>query len=265
MTYPSEIAQAIIKVKKQIKQLGVNEKNTHGGYAYVSVDKFYDHIGKLMAEAGLALLIDETSSEVKEGGKSGAPWLFAQYGLQFVHESGAIAEPLHRTLAMPISGPQTYGAAQSYIEKQFLRQVFKIPTGEKDADDTAQDDAPPPRHAGMVRAADVPPRPHVREAWSEPSTSEPPGPRPTSTAPSHTHTRNGTGNGDATMSVQQKAEAYRDAMKANFGKCKLPSDVDTLIANNTKAIEGVKKLAPEIYAEIMTMATNAKNEMYTNA
>lgn len=138
---PHQIARAIIVVKQQVKQLGTDEHNEHGRYNYVSVDKFYDHIGKLMASAGLALLIDETATEVKEG-KSGNPWLFAQYDLSFMHETGAVSEPLRRSLALPINGPQTYGAAQSYIEKQFLRQVFKIPTGEKDADDTAQNDAP---------------------------------------------------------------------------------------------------------------------------
>ena len=136
-----QIAKAILAVKKQVKQLGVDERNEHGRYNYVSVDKFYDVIGKLMAEAGLALLIDETATEVKEG-KSGNPWLFAQYDLSFMHETGAVSEPLRRSLALPINGPQTYGAAQSYIEKQFLRQIFKVPTGEKDADNTAQNDTP---------------------------------------------------------------------------------------------------------------------------
>jgi hypothetical protein len=159
--YPVEIAKAIIAVKKQIKQIGSDERNEHGRYNYVSVDKFYDRFGKMMAEAGLALIIDETDSDIKAGGKEGNAWLFAHYELRFVHESGAVSPSLRRSLAMPISGPQAYGAAQSYIEKQFLRQVFKIPTGEKDADETAQTDAPPPRQApraGMVRAADVPPQ-----------------------------------------------------------------------------------------------------------
>ncbi len=60
--YPKEIATAIITVKKQVKQLGTNEENKHGGYSYVSVDKFYDRVGKLMAEAGLAILMAGTSS-----------------------------------------------------------------------------------------------------------------------------------------------------------------------------------------------------------
>jgi hypothetical protein len=139
---PASIAASIIAVKKQVRQIGTDERNEHGKYRYVSVDRFYERIGPMMAEAGIALLIDETDSEVKEG-KSGNPWLFAHYALAFMHEDGSVSAPMRRSLAMPINGPQTYGAAQSYIEKQFLRQVFKIPTGEHDADETAQgEDAP---------------------------------------------------------------------------------------------------------------------------
>jgi len=147
---PAAIAAAIIAVKKQVKQLGTDDKNDHGKYSFVSVDKFYERIGKLMAEAGLALLIDETSTDVRGSEKSGSPWLFAQYTLSFMHESGAMSAGLRRSIALPISGPQAFGAAQSYIEKQFLRQVFKVPTGEKDADDTAPSDgtAPESRNTG---------------------------------------------------------------------------------------------------------------------
>jgi len=140
---PAEIAKAIMQVKAQVKQLGADERNEHARYNYVSVDKFYAIIGPMMAEAGLALLINEAESEVRPSDK-GTPWLFARYELTFLHESGAMSVlPMSRSLAMPINGPQTYGAAQSYIEKQFLRQVFKVPTGEKDADETEQGQSAP--------------------------------------------------------------------------------------------------------------------------
>ncbi len=148
---PPPIAAAIIAVKKQIKQLGADDRNEHGKYAFVSVDKFYATVGKLMAEAGLALLIDETATDVRASDKSGNPWLFAMYDLTFLHESGALSHPLRRSIALPISGPQAFGAAQSYIEKQFLRQVFKVPTGERDADSEPTDGvAPESRNAGRT-------------------------------------------------------------------------------------------------------------------
>jgi hypothetical protein len=156
---PAEIAAAIIKVEGQVKQLGADEKNEHARYNYVSIDKFYSVIGPLMAEAGLALLINETSSEIRTsertdertGATKMVSWLFVQYELQFMHTSGMMSPPLRRSCALPISGPQAFGAAQSYIEKQFLRQVFKIPTGDKDADETAQSgDAPAGRSEGRT-------------------------------------------------------------------------------------------------------------------
>ena len=160
---PPEIAAAIVAVKKQVRQLGSDERNEHGGYRYVSVDKFYERIGPLMAEAGLALLIDETETDVRvsettdrNGNLRKTPWLFAQYQLAFMHASGCVSAPMRRSLAMPITGPQSYGAAQSYVEKQFLLQVFKIPTGEKDADETAQTEDAPSRPAAASRGRTAP-------------------------------------------------------------------------------------------------------------
>jgi hypothetical protein len=163
---PGSIAKAIVAVMSKMKQIGFDEKNPHGGYGYVSVDKFYDLVGRVMATENLFILIDEVASEVREGGR-GNPWLFARYELRFAHASGALSPPLRRSLAQPISGPQTFGAAQSYVEKQFLRQVFKIPTGEKDADTVGQDDAPParaPRPAARFERNPPPPPPPPPEA-----------------------------------------------------------------------------------------------------
>jgi hypothetical protein len=157
---PPEIAKAIIAVKKQIKQIGVTDSNVHAGYKYVSVDRFYEIIGPMMADAGLAVLVNESESEVRinettdnKGQLRKTAWLFATYQLTFLHESGAMSTlPMTHTLALPMSGPQAYGAAQSYVEKQFLRQVFKVPTGDKDADDLApSEDAP-----GRARAQEAP-------------------------------------------------------------------------------------------------------------
>lgn len=152
---PKDIASAIVTVKGQVRALGYDEKNQHGGYRYVSVDKFYDTLGQTMAKAGLFVLMDEIASDVKEGA-SGKPWLFVRYEIRFAHASGALSHPVHRSLAQPISGPQSFGAAQSYIEKQFLRQVFKIPTGEKDADAEDNSETAEPVRAAPARKAAPP-------------------------------------------------------------------------------------------------------------
>jgi ERF superfamily protein len=147
---PPVIAAAIIAVKKQVKQLGFDQENKHGGYKSVSVDKMYETVGQMMAGAGLAVIIDEISTDVRSNDKTGNAWLFAQYALSFMHESGVMSAALRRSIALPISGPQAFGSAQSYVEKQFMRQVFKVPTGDKDADDTAPSDGTVP--AGRTEA-----------------------------------------------------------------------------------------------------------------
>jgi hypothetical protein len=139
---PAPIAEAIVYVQEHIRRLGTNEKNQHGGYKYVSVDKFYEIVGPMMASAGLFVIVTETSADVmmRQGSKGEVAWLTVKYELTFAHKSGAVARPMQRTCILPLTGPQTFGAAQSYIEKQLLRQVFKVPTGEQDADAVAQDD-----------------------------------------------------------------------------------------------------------------------------
>lgn len=146
---PPEIAKAVITVMKQIKQLGVDEKNQHGGYNYVSVDKFFDHVGRLMAEADIFDVVNEVSSttEKKEtvdsyGKVKVSNWLTCEYAIYIYHASGAEYGPILRTVQVAATGPQSYGSAMSFVEKYFLRGLLKIPTGEKDADDSAPDGLP---------------------------------------------------------------------------------------------------------------------------
>jgi hypothetical protein len=43
--------------------------------------------------------------------------------------------PIRTNVTVKAQGPQAYASAKSYAEKYFLRQIFKVPTGEKvDAD-----------------------------------------------------------------------------------------------------------------------------------
>ena len=157
------LAAAIIAVTKKVKQLGTDDHNRHANYAFVSVDKFYATVGQLMADEGLALLIDETHSEVKAAERTDergvtkvTTWLYLNYDCRFVHASGVLSPVMRRAIALPISGPQAFGAAQSYIEKQLLRQVFKVPTGERDADETDPSEDAPAARTGRATAQGAP-------------------------------------------------------------------------------------------------------------
>jgi len=62
------------------------------------------------------------------------------YDFDLFHESGEIWENYDRiNIWHPIQGAQTAGSARSYAEKLFMRTLFKVRTGEADADSQVQE------------------------------------------------------------------------------------------------------------------------------
>lgn len=146
---PPEIAKAIVKVMGEVKKLSKDETNKHGGYKYVSVDQFFELVGKLMADAGIFDVVEEVEStiEIREtvdqyGKTKKSAWLSTKYEIFIYHETGAVYGPLHRQQQVAATGPQSYGASEAFVEKYFLRNLFKVSTGEKDSDDQPQEGLP---------------------------------------------------------------------------------------------------------------------------
>jgi hypothetical protein len=164
---PPEIASAIIKVMKAAKQLGFDERNQHGGYNYVSIDKFLETFRPPMAEAGLFAIVNELEVAFRDGApnKDGkiTQWAMPIYEVWLFHEGGASWGPLRRHLAIPMTGPQTFAASGSFIQKALMRMLFMVPTGEKDADQVAPEEYGPriaPQQATRARpVVAVPPSP----------------------------------------------------------------------------------------------------------
>lgn len=159
---PADLAKAIVKVMGEVKKLGKDTRNDHGRYNYVSVDQFFDQIGKLMSEAGMFVVVNETDCETairttvdSYGKEKSSAWLTSHYDIFLYHESGAEYGPIKRTIQVSASGPQSYGSAISFVEKYFLRSLFKIPTGEQDADADAHEGLP----ANALNIPPVPPHP----------------------------------------------------------------------------------------------------------
>lgn len=132
LVMPAEIAGAVNDVCTKVKMAVKEHVNKHGGYKYVSVDKFYEDMGPLMAEAGLFLVMNEAQSE------SDGKWLTLTFHIYLYHKSGKAFGPVVRSQGVMANGPQAYAAAQSFAEKYFIRQLFKVPTGEEDADADSQ-------------------------------------------------------------------------------------------------------------------------------
>lgn len=150
---PIAVAEALSRVQAGIKTLGYDERNQHGSYDYVSADKFYAEIRPLLNEAGLLIVADLSDMEVltfANAKKEDKQYLKCRYDFYFVHqEGGAVFGPFRRGVMLPYTGAQSSGAADTYAEKQFLRSLFKVPTGDHDAD------AEPPQRAARAKPVRV--------------------------------------------------------------------------------------------------------------
>jgi hypothetical protein len=148
---PPRVATAIAAVMKGVKRLGKDDTNKHGGYKFTSVDDFLDATRPLCAEAGLIVIQDEEHFEtvaMKTAEGKEQTWLLMRFSFTLAHSSGEIwARKITRTIMVMASlGAQAFGAAQSYAEKQFLRSLLQMSTGDQeDADNSPQSDLPSSR------------------------------------------------------------------------------------------------------------------------
>lgn len=135
---PPKLAAAIAAVMGRVKTLAKDEQNKHGGFKFASVDDFYEAVRPLMAEAGLVIVSNEIEcATLQTQAKSGAQtWLKMTYEFILAHTSGETwaVHPKRHILINSSMGSQAFGAAQSYADKNFLRALFRIATGEIDAD-----------------------------------------------------------------------------------------------------------------------------------
>lgn len=133
----AQIIGAIVLAKSKIQRLAKSEKNLDEAYAFTSIDSFLEHVNPICVASGLVVLMDEVA--VADGGSGARPgqgqWLRITYEITLAHVSGETLGPFRRHVDVLRSGPQAFGAAQSYVLKQFLRAQFQIATGELDDPD----------------------------------------------------------------------------------------------------------------------------------
>lgn len=143
-----EIAKRITGVTRKINRLIDDAVNKHANYGYASIDKFYEDVGPIMADEGLFLILDEKSSQTQQRGS--ANWLEIEFDVYVCSETGHTFGPVKRSQQVRADSSTAYGSCASYLEKYFLRQLFKIPTGEKNDDLEAQKDEPLPKRTKPV-------------------------------------------------------------------------------------------------------------------
>lgn len=148
---PKEIASAVVLVMRAVGKLVRDGRNQHGGYKYASTDAFFEAINPACAEAGLIVKPRVVNSEIvmhevwDKDTKSmkHKRMLSATYNFMLIHESGAtwLDPEDRRMVVLDFTGPQTFGAAESYAEKNYMRTLFIVATGDKDADAQEQHSA----------------------------------------------------------------------------------------------------------------------------
>lgn len=136
---PASIVHAIAAVMSTMEAVKKSNKNLHGGYNYSSTDDIYAAITKKMGELRFIVLgLEESAPEIKTiTSKDGKPmqWMRACHLFVLATEKDTWTDPrCRRTVTLPVTGPQSHQAAQSFNEKAFLRSLFKIPTGDMDLD-----------------------------------------------------------------------------------------------------------------------------------
>lgn len=141
-----EIVTAIAAAMGEVKRLGKANENKDQKYSFASIDDFLEMTGPILSKNGLVVVADEESVEdFERQGKYGVTyWLRIRFNIEVMHVSGESLPPKKRTVEVIRTGAQSFGSAQSYVLKQYLRGLLQIPTGEADeADHVNHGDGPP--------------------------------------------------------------------------------------------------------------------------
>jgi len=138
-----EILEAVAKATAAIGKVAKADLNKFDNYQFASIDNFLAAVNGPLAECGLVVVTQELSV-AKTTGKNDKPWLSFEFGFTLHHISGESLPEIRRHVAVPWTGSQSYGSAQSYALKQYLRAQFLVATGDKDDPDHGASDAGAP-------------------------------------------------------------------------------------------------------------------------
>lgn len=129
-----DILTALAKATSEMKRIAKDSRNVEQKYDFASIDDFLAMAGPICAANGLSTLIDEDEVEgFERQGKYGVTqWLRIRFAFTTYHASGQKLPTTRRTVEVIRTGAQSYGSAQSYALKQYLRGLHMIPTGDKD-------------------------------------------------------------------------------------------------------------------------------------
>ena len=180
---PPEIAKAQIEAMLKIEKISKDARNEQGRYNYATVDQVYDDLRPILAEVGINPISFPVSSKIvaRPGRQGDNNWLDCEFDIVVYHASGAAFDAGRHGVSVIFTGPQSSGAAKSFVMKYFLRDWLKIATGDLDADEhdpRGHHEAGPRRNAKnqissidmrdqFIKAIEAAPDIAALEAWLE--------------------------------------------------------------------------------------------------
>ena len=148
----------LLKIASEIPNLEKENENKFGKYSYVSIDDYYSKVASIANKHGVGWVCRETQCDFRKEDNA----VIFTYGFDLYSSNGEYIEDFTNfTVVHPIQGAQSSGSAASYAEKMFMRTVFKVRTGEQDADATDPNELKAtPKPAVKVSAPPVKPIPN---------------------------------------------------------------------------------------------------------
>ena len=144
---PASIVKALCTVQSSISSVAKTQYNKQGNYKFASADDIYAAVARKFGDVGLMIYPLEMSppeikrvEKTKDGEIVVSQWGQFCFGYMLATVEGDTwFDPRSsRTIFIQILGPQTFNAAESYCQKQFLRSLLKLPTGDMDLDSLPQ-------------------------------------------------------------------------------------------------------------------------------
>ena len=131
-----KVLAKIAAATKIIRKLTKTEQSANSEYAFVSIDDYYEQVAlKVSNDFGLNWSLTEEARSEERFQDVYQDWHIRKvYQVNGFLDDGTTTGLGQISVTMPYEGATTAGKMLSYADKAFMRQLFKIPTGEKEAE-----------------------------------------------------------------------------------------------------------------------------------
>lgn len=237
------VAQAILSIAPRIPSLDKSDRNEHGGYNYVSIDDYFDHVARIAQHDGLGWSVRQIDLNLSNDLPK--PMMVGTFEFDLFTATDRWNSFFRVTVSHPVQGAQTAGSMLAYAMKMFLRMTFSVVTGEQDADATdpgAYEEKEGP--ANLKHLADVllgPGQKVVTENNVPPPLDPPAGVYPPLDLPA----------GKDSSGPSLRANTIFDLATAFLADCDSEEKLEKYWLENTSPFEFVKTDSPPMYKKLV--------------